>query len=372
MNKIYLDNAATTPLLPEVADLIDDINRHHYGNPSSIHSLGRKSKVILESARKDMAELLNCGLGEMFFTSCATESHALLLHGAVNDLGVECIISSQIEHHCILHLLEAMPIKVVYLDNDVHGNVDLGQLSTLLEDSSMKTMVSLMHVNNELGTILPMEEVAKICEENSALFHSDTVQSVGKLNLNLTDTSLHFAAGSAHKFHGPKGIGFAYISDDHEISPMLVGGSQERNMRSGTENVAYAAGMALALKLALIQREERTQKIQSLKSRFKTKLKDKISGVSFNGPCNVDEIYAICSVSFPDHPKADLLPFNLDIAGICCSAGSACSSGVEHDSHVLKAINHDSSRKTIRFSFSHFNTDEEIDTTVDVLSRLFE
>ncbi len=374
MKRVYFDNAASTPLLPEVIEKMTTVLTECYGNPSSIHFFGRKSRTIIEESRKTIANYLNASLGEVFFTSCATESNNLCLKMAVEHLGIERIISSPTEHHCVLHTIEALDAKIesVQLSVNEFGSIDLNELQSILEADSKKTLVSLMYVNNEIGTKHPVDLIAEICEKNNAFLHCDAVQAIGKFDVDTSKNKISFLSGSAHKFHGPKGIGFVYINQDNIIPPLIHGGAQERNMRSGTENVAGIAGMALALEMAIEEKEERKAKILSLRNQLKLGLKELIPEIKFNGLQGEDEfLYTVLSASFPAGAKTELLNFNMDIAGIAVSGGSACSSGVENTSHVLEAIGHDPKRKTIRFSFSHLNTMEEVEYVLQKISEFY-
>lgn len=368
MQHIYLDHASTTPLIQPVIDEMNVVMREHFGNASSIHHHGRQAKMLIENARKTIAQSLGASIGEIFFCSSATEAHNMILTNAINDLGVQRIISSPLEHHCIIHTLdhlaEVTDVDIVYLNVDNEGNVDLNQLENLLVDDQ-KTLVSLMYVNNEIGNILDINRVSEICTVHGALFHCDTVQGIAKLLLNVNDTPMAFLAGSAHKFNGPKGIGFFYMNGDNIISPMMYGGAQERNMRAGTENIIGITGMAVALEKALEEKEERANHIKALNQHMRNRLVE-LDDIVING---VNQIDNILSVSFPATDRADMLMFNLDISRISASSGSACSSGIEHDSHVLQHIGHPAERKTIRFSFSHFNTIEEIDFVMEKLKK---
>lgn len=364
MRRIYLDNAATTPLLDEVKTTMTDSMEEHFGNPSSIHHYGRISKAAIEAARKKVANILHCSIGEIFFLSSATEANNMVISQSVKSLGVKRIISSPTEHPCVHKTIESLAgeVEIVWLEVDKKGSINLSQLSQLLQEET-KTIVSLMHSNNEIGTLHPFEEIASLCHEHGALFHSDTVQSIGKLPIDLSDTPVSFISASAHKFHGPKGVGFVYINGDNIINPSFYGGAQERNMRAGTENIIGIMGLAKALELADNQMDERKEHIIKLRDHFKKSLLEINSAIYFNGDQD-NYLHTILSVSFPADAKADMIMFNLDINGICASAGSACSSGVEHDSAVLGAIQHPVERKTIRFSFSHLNTTDEIDYTL--------
>ncbi len=375
MSRIYFDNAATTPLLPEVIEVMNMAMRDYYGNPSSIHKEGRTARTLIEQARKTVAQHLGASIGEIFFTSGGTESNNMALKGAVRDLGVQRIISTRIEHHCILHSLstleEQMDVEVIFLEVDERGRPDLDQLQELLAQDSKKTLVSLMHANNEIGTMIDLEEVANICREAGALFHTDTVQTIGYYPIDLSRTPISFLAGSAHKFHGPKGVGFVYINSDNIIRPFIDGGAQERNMRGGTENIYGILGLAKALELAGQEMDQRRRHIEVLRTYLQKQLLDAFEGLHFNGDGDGRAHYKTLSVSFPPSPKADLLLLNLDIAGIAASGGSACSSGADAGSHVLEGIHGpDDQRKTIRFSLSHLNTLEEVDVVVAKLREI--
>ncbi|MDA8692644.1 cysteine desulfurase [Saprospiraceae bacterium] len=369
---IYFDNASTTPLLKEVKEIMISTLNDNYGNPSSIHRKGREAKIVIEDARKTIAGLLGASTGEIFFTSGATESNNMSLLCSIRDLGVNHIISSPTEHHCILHTLNHIEennlAKVSYLDVDKDGHISYTQLEELLAANEGKQMVSLMHVNNELGTIHDIKLIADICTKNDALFNCDTSQSMGKMPINVQDVNVNFLCGSAHKFFAPKGVGFIYIKNENMIKPLVYGGDQERGIRSGTENIYSIAAMSKALEIAHQEMDVRKAIISKLRTYFVNKAKEELEDVIINGSQH-QCAYNILSVSFPHTEKSDLLMMNLDISGICASSGSACSSGVENDSHVLHAIGHDPSRKTVRFSFSHFNTKDEVDYTIETLKK---
>lgn len=373
MSRIFLDNSATTPLDPEVLGVMTAVMAEHYGNPSSIHSEGRRARAQIEESRKTVANVLNCSIGEIFFTSGGTEANNMALKNSVRDLGVTRIISSPLEHHCVLHSLETIgaegKAEIVMVQIDDKGHVDLDDLRRLLEDDDRKTLVSLMHANNEIGNLLPLEEVAEICDAAGALLHCDTVQTMGYFPLDLDKTKISFLSGSAHKFYGPKGIGFVYISNDNIIKPYLDGGAQERNMRGGTENIYGIVGLAKALAKTVEQRETRADHVRDLKTYFKTQLETRYPQVRFNGDTE-NSHYKVLSVSFPESDKGDLLLMNLDLNGIAASGGSACSSGIDVGSHVIAHLHPDSMRHTIRFSFSHHNTRAEIDTVVEKLGGM--
>ncbi len=371
--RIYFDNAATTPVDPIVIGTMADALVTHYGNPSSIHAEGRAARAAVEQARKTVAKYLNASVGEIFFTSGGTESNNMALKCAVRDLGVRRIISSPLEHHCVLHSLERLgrneDVRIDFLRTDSLGHVDTGHLKELLSENGTKTMVSLMYANNEIGTMIDLEEISAICAQSGALFHSDTVQTIGYYPIDLNKTRIGFISGSAHKFHGPKGVGFIYISNENQIKPFIDGGSQERNMRAGTENLHSILGMAKALELACSQMEQRAEVIRDLREYLLKQLTDRFEGVAVNGD-SVNGHYKILSVEFPPSPKSDLLLFSLDIAGISVSGGSACSSGADAGSHVMGAIKPASMGKTIRFSFSHLNTRDEADFVVEKLAEI--
>lgn len=371
--KVYLDNAATTPLDHQVLDEMLPYLTEHFGNPSSIHGYGRKAKAAVEKARKIVARYLNASTSEVFFTGSGTEASNMIIKCSVRDLGVKRIISSRIEHHCVLYSIETVAregVKTDYVKLDDQGKVDYEDLENLLKASAEKTLVSLMHSNNEIGTLLDLEKVAELCKKYNAYFHSDTVQTIGYYTFDVQRIKIHFLSGSAHKFHGPKGVGFVYINSEAAIKPWLDGGSQERNMRAGTENVSGIAGLGKALELATEHIQDNKTYISRLKNYMIGKLKNEIEGVLFIGDLSEEgSNYKVLSVSLPPNEKSDLMLFNLDIAGIAASGGSACSSGSEKGSHVLEAIHANPKRKAVRFSFSKFNTREEIDYAVEVLKK---
>ena len=377
--RIYFDNAATTPMDPEVIATMTKVMQENFGNPSSIHADGRISRTLIESARKVVANRLNCSLSEIFFTSCGTESNNTALKCAVRDLGVTRIISSSIEHHCILHTLDRLEkegVQVDYCKIQSTGEVDYDELAKLLSGSDQKTLVTLMHANNELGTLNNIARISDLCVEHNALFHTDTVQTVGYRKIDLTQIKVHFLTGSAHKFYGPKGIGFLYVNGENQIKPFIDGGSQERNMRAGTENIYGICGLAKALDLACDNMDERVAKIKELNMHMRTRLKEAFPEIRFNGPATVEgSLEKVLNVAFPPSSKSDMLMLHMDIAGICASGGSACSSGSEVGSHVIKGISEVSDTpitgKPVRFSFSHKNTIEEIDYLVEKLQAVF-
>jgi len=370
--RIYLDNAATTPLLPEVVEVMQDVMIHDFGNPSSIHAHGRKARTIIENARKTMAKAINASISEVFFTSSATESNNLVIKNAVFHVGIKRIVSSPTEHHCVLNTIRYLEqnydVEVVWLEVDKQGFINLEQLESEISKNDVATLVSIMHANNEIGTIQDIYQIGYICQKYGALFHSDTVQTIGKWPLDVQSIPIHFLSASAHKLHGPKGVGFVYINSNTILPPFIHGGSQERNMRAGTENVIGIAGFGRALELAITNMENRKKHILQLKSLFKSLLKEKLNGVEFLGSDDINRSsYHIQNVSFPHSEKSEMLVINLDIAGISVSSGSACTSGIEQESHVLKGIGHEASRNSVRFSFSHLNTEDDVNVVVQKL-----
>ncbi len=369
--RVYLDNASTTPMHEEVIHKMTEIMRDIYGNPSSIHQHGRKAKSIIEQSRKTVAKIINASIGEVFFTSSATEAHNMILIKSVEDLGVQRIISSPTEHHCILHTLDHLHgCDTAMLSVDHEGTLDYTQLESLLKDSNKKTLVSIMHGNNEIGTMADVNRIGQLCHQYGARFHCDTVQTMGKYPIDVQQSKIHFLAGSAHKFHGPKGVGFVFISNENMLSPFIHGGAQERNMRAGTENLIGIAGLAVALEIANENMMAWREKVSTLRSEFKDGLDRFFDDIKYNGRQDDMFLHHVLSVSFPPGPKVDLLVMNLDIAGISASSGSACSAGIEEDSHVIQAIGHPPDRKTIRFSFSDMNTMEEIQYTIEKLKEM--
>lgn len=371
--RIYFDNAATTSLDDEVLEAMLPFMKGHYGNPSSIHADGRQSRTAIEKARRRIAVNLGASIGEIFFTSGGTEANNMALKCSVRDLGVERIISSPTEHHCVLHTLDALAkyqnIEVIYLPVDAKGCIDLEDLKREITASEKKTMVSLMYANNEIGTLHDFHKISEICEEQDVLFHSDTVQAIGQFPIDLSTMRVNFLAGAAHKFHGPKGVGFIYINGNNNIQPYIDGGSQERNMRGGTENLYGIIGMAKALELSCEQMEERQNHIKEIRSYMQEQLLANFEGVIFNG-CEENYLPKVLSISLPPSPNGEMFLMLMDMAGISASGGSACSSGVEHESHVLAAIKGDETYKTIRFSFSHHNTKEEVDLVIGKMKEL--
>jgi len=371
---IYLDNAATTAPDPEVIKVMVETMENEFGNPSSIHAHGRRIKTAVEKARKTIAGLLNASPSEIFFTSGGTEADNTAIMRGIIDNGITHAITSPLEHHAVLHTLEEMEkngtIRLSVLRVDERGNVDLQQLEDLLK-ANPRSFVSLMHANNEIGTLTDIEYVSGLCKQYQAIFHSDTVQSMGHYPLDLTRLQIDFVTAAAHKFHGPKGIGFLYINHNTKIKPLIYGGAQERNMRGGTENVYGIVGLAKALEICYAHLDDHRRHIQGLKSYMIEQLKMHIPDVRFNGETGEqNSLYTVLNVSFPCTDMADMLLFNLDISGISASGGSACSSGSNIGSHVLKAIGADLNRPNVRFSFCKNNTREEIDATVAKLREI--
>ena len=372
--RVYLDNAATTPIDPEVLKEMYKVMENHYGNPSSIHAHGREVRTLIERSRKTIANLLHASPSEIFFTSGGTEADNTAIRRGITDNGITHAITSPIEHHAVIHTLEAMQkagtIKLSFVNVDHQGRADLDHLEELLKNNE-RSFVSLMHANNELGTLNDIERIGEICEQYNAIYHSDTVQAMGHYRHDLSRLKAHFVVCAAHKLHGPKGIGFLYVNHKVKINPLIYGGSQERNMRGGTENVYGIVGIAKALEMAYADMDSHQQHIQGLKTYMIEQLKANIPGIRFNGDTEPDKsLYTVLNVSFPCSDMADMMLFNLDIAGISASGGSACSSGTDIGSHVLKAIGSNAAGPSVRFSFSKYNTKEEIDYTVAKLKEL--
>ncbi|MCZ2223407.1 MAG: cysteine desulfurase [Chitinophagales bacterium] len=374
MERIYLDNAATTMLDKEVLNSMMPYLTTQFGNPSSIYSYGRESRLGIENSRKIVAKILNARTSEIFFTSGGTESSNTAIIASVKDLGCKHIITSPIEHHATLHTVKHLHkkenIALSYVQVLPNGHIDLEDLENLLSSSKEKTLVTLMHANNEIGNLLDIQIVGEICKKYNAIFHSDTVQTVGHIPIDLENTHVHFISGSGHKFHGPKGVGLLYINEEIRINPFVHGGSQERNMRAGTENLYGIIGFAKALEIATENLKEDSSYIQDLKTYMIEKLKNEIEGVSFNGDYLDKSLYTILSVNFPKTEKSEMILFNLDIHNICASGGSACSSGASVSSHVMHALKNNPNLITVRFSFCKNNTKQEIDKVVETLKTL--
>ncbi|HYK44271.1 MAG TPA: cysteine desulfurase family protein [Parafilimonas sp.] len=372
--RIYFDNAATTPLDPQVLEAMMPYLTTHFGNPSSIYSYGRETRLAVENARKTVAKILGANPGEIFFTSGGTESSNMAICAAVHDLCCVRIITSPIEHHATLHTVEHLhktgKVALDYVNVLPNGHIDLSHLEELLSPSMGKTLVTLMHANNEIGNIIDIQAVGNLCKKYGAIFHSDTVQTVGHFPFNLHATPVDFINGSAHKFHGPKGVGVIYVSEKIKIQPFVHGGSQERNMRAGTENIYGIVGFAKALEIATANYDREREHISGLKKYMMTELSQHINGVSFNGDPDGCSLYTVLSVNFPKTEKSELILFNLDINNICASGGSACTSGANMSSHVIGAISPNSDLVTVRFSFSKNNTRDEVDRVVSQLKEI--
>ena len=374
MTRIYLDNAATTALDPQVLAAMMPFLTEKFGNPSSIYSYGRESRLAIENARKTVARLLNAHPAEIFFTSGGTESSNTAIIAAVRDLGCTCIITSRAEHHATLHTVQYLvstgQAAASYVNILPDGHISLGHLEQLLAETDGKCLVSLMHANNETGNMLDLFAVGALCKKYHAFFHSDTVQTVGHYPFDLRNTPVHFVTGSGHKFHGPKGVGLLYVNENVKISPLVHGGSQERNMRAGTENVYGIVGFAKALELATPGFDRDRNHIHALKCYMAQQLQEKISGIAFNGDPFGNSLYSVLNVAVPKTEKSEMILFNLDIRHICASGGSACTSGADLGSHVIRAFNPDPNQVAVRFSFSKHNTREEIDVVVDKMKDM--
>ncbi|MGB3154311.1 MAG: cysteine desulfurase family protein [Chitinophagaceae bacterium] len=374
MNRIYFDNAATTALDKEVLDAMLPYMTTHFGNPSSIYSYGRESRMAIESARKSVAKILNAHPGEIFFTSGGTESNNTAIGAAIRDLGCKHIISSPVEHHAVLHTVEHYDhqemVTTSFVKLNSIGHVNLEDLEEQLSSHKDRCLVTLMHANNEIGNLLDIDAVGNLCKTHKAIFHSDCVQTVGHYRLDLRKTPVHFISGAGHKFHGPKGVGILYVNDNIKINPFILGGAQERNMRAGTENLYGIVGFAKALEIADAHMEKEAAFIQSLKTYMIEQLRKHIAGVQFNGDYAGKSLYTVLNASFPKTEKSEMLLFSLDMQGICVSGGSACSSGADIGSHVIRAISNNPNMVPVRFSFSKYNTIEEADAVVAKLKEL--
>ena len=377
VKNVYFDNAATTPIRAEVVDFMHEVLKDNFGNPSSTHAFGRSAKTQIETARKSIAKHFNAHPQEIIFTSGGTESDNMLVRCAVQDLGVETVITSRIEHHAILHAVEYLAERklatVLYVKTDADGAVDYTDLTHLLAADDSKKLVSLMHINNEIGTILDLERVSNLCKTHDALFHTDAVQGVGHYAIDLEQIGVDFLSAAAHKFHGPKGIGFSFVRKNSGLQPFILGGSQERGLRAGTESVHNIVGMAKALEIAYAKLEEEQQYLKELKAHAIKQLTDAFPEIHFNGCCSDMErsTFTLVNVALPiSEEKASLLNFHLDLNGIACSKGSACQSGSAKGSHVLEEVVPVALKNwpSIRFSFSVFNTQDEVDYLVKTLA----
>lgn len=375
MMRVYLDNAATTPLDEVVFDAMKPFLLEHYGNPSSIHSHGREVRAAIERSRKKVADLLNTSPAEIFFTSGGTEADNMAIKSSIETHGLKRVITSKIEHHAVLHTLENLEkegvVELEFVHLDEKGHIDFDHLESLLKEQP-RALVSLMHANNEIGNLNDIATIGDMCEEYDAIFHTDTVQAMGHYVHDLSQLKVHCMVGAAHKFNGPKGVGFLHIRHDHKISPFIFGGAQERNMRGGTENVPGIIGLTKALEIAYQGMDSHRRHIEGLKKRMIEGVIENIEGASFNGDSRNFEksLYTVLNVCIPASEDNDMLLFNLDIKGISASGGSACSSGSNIGSHVLSALGTDRDRGAVRFSFSKFNTEAEIDYTIKSLAEV--
>lgn len=377
MNKIYLDNAATTPLAEEVIDAMVDTMKMNFGNPSSTHSFGQEAKILIENVRRQVADYLHVTPAEIIFTSCGTESNNMIIKSAVEHLGVQRIISSPMEHKCvsesILDMKNRKGVEVAYIRPNEKGDIELAKLEALLKSSDKKTLVSLMHANNEIGNLIDIKKVAELCKANNALFHSDTVQTMAHMQLDFSDIKVDFASCSAHKFHGPKGIGFAFIRKSSGLKGIITGGPQERSLRAGTENVAGIVGLGKALELSLNHLEEYAAHMQKIKEYAVEKLKKAVPGIKFNGRSSEKEtsLYTVLSALLPY--KNPLIGLQLDMKGIAISQGSACSSGASKPSMVMMMVLSEDEMDhctPLRISFSHLTTTNDIDALADALHEI--
>ena len=374
--RVYLDNAATTPIAKEVIEAMLPVLENGFGNPSSTHFFGRQTKALIETSRRTIAQLINCKASEIIFTSGGTEADNMALFSSVHLMGVKHIITSTIEHHAVGHTAEAIEkaglAKISYVKIDENGQVDLANLERLLQ-SGEKTLVSLMHANNEIATLIPLKKVSEICRKYNALFHSDTVQTMGHYAFDLADLDIDFITCAAHKIHGPKGIGFLYVNKNVKVEALIHGGAQERGFRGGTENVYGIVGLAKAMELAYEDVAAHQAHVQELKTYMIQQLKASFETISFHGETDPERsLYTVLNVCFPKTDKAGMLLFTLDLKGVAVSGGSACTSGASKGSHVLEGINADMSRPNARFSFSRYTTKEEIDYAMEQVKIVFE
>ena len=372
---VYFDNAATTPMDKTVLEKMLPYLENGFGNPSSIHKKGREIKSVIEKCRSKIASLLSCEPGEIFFTSGGTEADNMFILNTAIEKKLDTIITSKLEHHAVLHCCEYLERSykknIKFVDSDDKGVIDLDHLESLMK-SSPNSLVTIMHGNNEIGNLNDIKKISRICEQYETIFHSDTVQTVGHYNLNLNDLNIHGIVGSAHKFHGPKGVGFLYLNNKHKISPFIHGGAQERNMRGGTENVYGIVGLTEALELSITNMADHAKKVSNLKKYMIEKLTHAVDGIKFNGQSSDlnNSLYTVLNVSIPNMNDQQMFLFNLDINNIAASAGSACTSGSEVGSHVLAQIKKNKGHVSVRFSFSKMNSIEEVDYTVDKVCEI--
>lgn len=374
--RVYLDNAATTPIASQVVDAMVEVLQNDFGNPSSTHFYGRQVKALIETSRRKVANYLNCSSSEIIFTSGGTEADNMALFSAVHDLGVKRIISSSIEHHAVGHSVDALvkhnSIVFESVKLDSKGHIDMAHLESMLQEN-IPTLISLMHANNEIATLLPLKTVSELCRKYNAYFHSDTVQTMGHYAFDLADLDIDFITCAAHKFHGPKGVGFLYINKRNKVASLIHGGAQERGLRGGTENVYGIVGLAKAMELAYQDLEDHQKHVQNLKSYMIEQLKEMFPTILFHGETEPSKsLYTVLNVCFPKTEKGGMLLFTLDLKGIAVSGGSACSSGANKGSHVLEGIGADMTRPNARFSFSRYTTKEEIDYALMQVKSSFE
>ena len=374
--RVYLDNAATTPIASQVVDAMVEVLQNDFGNPSSTHFYGRQVKALIETSRRQVANYLNCSSSEIIFTSGGTEADNMALFSAVHDLGVKRIISSSIEHHAVGHSVDALikqnSIVFESVKLDSKGHIDMALLESMLQENT-PTLVSLMHANNEIATLLPLKTVSELCRKYNAYFHSDTVQTMGHYAFDLADLDIDFITSAAHKFHGPKGVGFLYINKRNKVASLIHGGAQERGLRGGTENVYGIVGLAKAMELAYQDLEDHQKHVQNLKSYMIEQLQEMFPSILFHGETEPSKsLYTVLNVCFPKTEKGGMLLFTLDLKGIAVSGGSACSSGANKGSHVLEGIGADMTRPNARFSFSRYTTKEEIDYALMQVKSSFE
>jgi cysteine desulfurase len=374
--RVYLDNAATTPIASQVVDAMVEVLQNDFGNPSSTHYYGRQVKALIETSRRQVANYLNCSSSEIIFTSGGTEADNMALFSAVHDLGVKRIISSSIEHHAVGHSVDALikqnSIVFESVKLDSKGHIDMAHLESMLQENT-PTLVSLMHANNEIATLLPLKTVSELCRKYNAYFHSDTVQTMGHYAFDLADLDIDFITCAAHKFHGPKGVGFLYINKRNKVASLIHGGAQERGLRGGTENVYGIVGLAKAMELAYQDLEDHQKHVQNLKSYMIEQLQEMFPTILFHGETEPSKsLYTVLNVCFPKTEKGGMLLFTLDLKGIAVSGGSACSSGANKGSHVLEGIGADMTRPNARFSFSRYTTKEEIDYALMQVKSSFE
>jgi cysteine desulfurase len=373
--RVYLDNAATTPIAPEVVEAMLPVLSDNFGNPSSTHFFGRNAKALIETSRRTIAKRFNCQASEIIFMSGGTEADNMALHTSVFELGVKRIITTNIEHHAVVHSAESLAhrghVNMSFVNIDCKGNVDLHHLEEILRDG-IPSLVSLMHANNEIATLLPLKKVSEICRKYGAYFHSDTVQTMGHYTFDLQDLDIDFITCAAHKFHGPKGIGFLYINKKTKVGSFIHGGLQERGLRGGTENIYGIVGLAKAVDLAYEHISSHQKHIQSLKTYMIERLKELFPDVYFHGEIDPEKsLYTVLNVCLPKTEKAGMLLFTLDLKGVAASSGSACASGAMTGSHVLKGIKADTTRPNVRFSFSRYTTKEEIDFALEQLNSIY-